>query len=983
MRPNIAHTRDPLVPALLPDSLTRMELNYRTATDPDAVPALWRVLPSALACAAVTFTVRLLFQLQPARLTVALLGSLMLLMFGAAACAWFRGKQATAAFLAAGAPILVTTALTPASPVFAWIGVLFATALTLHLTVGIIHHAAAWHSADHRVAISLRRRYLAVWNPRGLEREFRSGHENDVESLVRRCEVQERNALRTRLRVVIGVGLILLAWLLLFGETLTHSLAAILLFLAINAMVAYRSIRDYCVQTNTSWGEAAAAIRTAAALWFGYNRHHTPAPGVMISPAGSCAHRTTRFWIALAVLCSAATLASGYFAHRLKTAGEFAALPAKAPAPLVANVISATNWDSLRTTSRPLFERLRYPVEGRIILGFLSNVPTHWPTLVMAMIGCATVPVALFLSIVLAVGGRALVHFSNAFSLGSPYLRHITAWDAYVQRLRESRDTLETEHIWLGVAIETESPVIMHRQLAAEHVHVMGSTGSNKTSIGVTQLLEQLIGPDSSLLVLDLKGDMALFEAARLAAENAKDGRGASRPIRFRWFTTEADRSTYAFNPLNQSYMQRLPQLERTQILARAVGLEHGEGYGRGHFSSQNRNALLKLITACPDVDSFRKLHEEGRRQKKLFTSWEREHASDMFAAIHTLANIDALNLTRRDRVDPLVLENAIDMAELVQCPNIAYFRLPATSQAAANREVGKLAIYSLLTAIRQAGHPKRQMYIVIDEFQQLVSTDLALMLQQARSYGVGVIMAHQTQSDLKLPEADLTQAVEENTHFKQIFSVNDLGHRQSLEALSGEALYHLASWKQGIEAYEGDVLEPLAGMLDGGLLDDDMEVDVAPHVGPRLRANDLIEMSARQNVSLVQFKRNVGYGQYDGHSFLIRTDYHISRETYVRRLAAPWPGVESAGGTIITPLPPDTFFYQIGVEKTSAVPQMILPFAPQVLNPSVAPTPPPPKTTPDGEPAAPDLTNPTPSVGVHPRSATVRNPIADALDSL
>lgn len=982
MRPNLAETRDPLVPELLPDTADRMELNYRTATNPSAVPPLWYLMPTSLGASALCFAVRLLLQLQHPRFMAALIGAVVLFMLATAAIAWRRGQWTTSAFLLVGAPVFVTTVLTPASPIFAWIAVVYVTALVLQLSLAAIHHAAAWHSADPRVSIPIRRRFLAVWTSVVLEQEMRTDVEGSSVSLVRQREARERNLLRKRLRHVIVVAGGLLGWLLLFGETLNQSLAALVLFLAVNLAIASRSIGEYCQGQNLTWEDAARSFWRATVLWFGYNRHGTPAPGVMLSPAGSCRRRAGHFALTFSLFCIATSLASGYFAQRLKTAGEQACFP-RSSAPFAGQLLTPNDWRDLRNASQPILEQLRRPVEGRIVLGFLAGIATQWPTMIMAALGCATVPLLLFCSIALAVGGRVWLHFDATFVTGAPYVREITPWNAYVERLRESRDALETEHVWLGVAIETDSPVIMHRRLAAEHVHLMGSTGSNKTSVGVTQLLEQLIGPDSSLLILDLKGDMALFEAARLAAQNARDRRGAARPIRFRWFTTESERSTYAFNPINQRCLERLPRLERTQILIRALGLEHGEGYGRGHFASQNRNSLLKLLTACPEVDSFRKLHEEGRRQKKLFTTWEREHASDMFSAIHTLANIDAMNLTARDRIEPSVLENAIDMSDLVEHPNIAYFRLPATSQAAANREVGKLAIFSLLTAIRQSGLSNRQIYIVIDEFQQIVSADLAVILQQARSYGVGIIMAHQTQSDLKLPESDLTQAVEENTHFKQIFSVNDLGQRKSLEALSGEALYHLASWEQGFEAFGDDVLEPQAGLLGTQTLDDDLPIKIAPHVGPRLRANDLIEMSARQNVSLVQFKRNVGYAQYDGHSFLIRTDYHVSRDTYEQRLRAPWPGLDGAPGLIVAPLPSETFFYQIGVEKPTAMPQMVLPFTPQpqtVVAPSPVTSPPAPEKC---NPPVRDLTKPPASAGVPASAASGRNPIAESLDSL
>ncbi len=968
MRPNVAETKDPLNLDLLPDSARRMELNYRTATDPAAVPQLWSLMSNAVLSAATLFAARLLLQLQPPRLVTALLTAVSLLVLAAAVTKWRRGQVTTAALVALSAPVLVITLLTPASPGFVWVALLFAVCLTVRLALAWVEHAAAWYSADFSVAISDRRRFLTVWNPRTMDRALRDS--GGSHSIVRMREAAEREALRSRLLLVSAACVAGIALQVLFADDLSESLIITLALAAFFIIVAVRSVQGFCASTGRSRAFVLASIRRGAVLWFGYNHHGTHAPGVMLSPAGFSGQRRRQFWLAFATFCATCTLACSYFAGTLRSAGEQAhtrlLIGQRGP-------VSDNSKFALRLTraGHSAVVRLRGPVEGRILLGLLTDLPRRWPALVMAVVVCAVLAPLTFLMALLAICGRTLAHFAATFDADSPYRRDITIWNAAVERLRQSRDRLESEHVWLGIAVETDSPVIMHRQLATEHVHLMGSTGSNKTSVGVTQLLEQLIGPDSSLLVLDLKGDMALFEAARLAAANARDRSGTVRPIRFRWFTSESNRSSYTFNPLSQSYLTSLPRLERTQILSRALGLEHGEGYGRGHFSSQNRNALLKLLTACPDVDSFRKLHEEGRRQKKLFTSWEREHASDFFSTIHTLANIDALNLTQRDRIDPSVLTHAIDMSDLVREPNIAYFRLPATSQAAANREIGKLAIYGLLTALRQLGRFDRQIYIVIDEFQQLVSYDLAVILQQARSYGIGVIMAHQTQSDLKLPETDMTQVVEENTHFKQIFSVNDLGHRKALEQLSGEALYHLAGWKQGFEAYGDNVLAPGVGLPSQDLFADDVEVNVSSSVGPRLRANDLIEMSARPNLCMVQFKRNVGYGQYDGFPILMLADYHIPRSVYQQRLSAPWPSPESASGLIVAPLPGECFFYQIGVEKTSAMRQMPLPFV--LETPSDA----------SGAETPPALTNPPSASGESMRAAADRNPIADALDSL
>ncbi len=959
MLPNLAETRDPLNPELLPPSAAKMELGYRTATDREALPPIWRLLTYSFLSTVVLFVSRLLLQLQHPNHVLAVLGSVQVLSLTAAIACSRRGRKIKALISALASSVLIVTLLTPDTPCLLFMAWCFGSVPALWLGISLLHHVACWRSADFRVAITTRRRFLAVWKPAAIRCPIRPGAADPT--TVRAREAHEHDAFRQRLAAIIALLCCGFLIQLLGARTLATPLVTLLLLTLVFAGFAANSVLSFCRDSGQSLPSAAMALAEACHLWFGYNRHRTLAAGVLASPAGSCQVRVVKFTFVFVIFCATTSLACSYFSLPLARSGEefvrrTVTRKADGDSP---SYLSPSARARIADTRASAMRRLGSPLEGRVLLGLIVGFSNLWSRGLAATITCAVLPPALFVALLLALCARVLLHFAHAFGPGSPYLREISEWDAAVERLRRSRDKLETEHVWLGVAVETDSPVLMHRQLATEHVHLMGSTGSNKTSIGVTQLLQQLIGPESSVLVLDLKGDMALFEAARLAASDAKDRLGNPRPIRFRWFTTETERSTYVFNPFCQSYMRDMARLERTEILSKALGLEHGEGYGRGHFSRQNRNALLKLLSACPEVDSFRKLHEEGRRQKKLYTSWEREHASDFFSVIHTFANIDALNVSQRDRVDGSVLDSAIDMSELIRQPNILFFRLPATSQSAANREVGKLAIHCLLTAARQAGAVRRQLFIVIDEFQQLVSADLAIILQQARSYGIGVIMAHQTQSDLQLPDANMMEVVEENSHFKQIFSVNDLDHRQALEKLSGEALYHLAGWEQDYDLYRQGVISPDAGISPDDVLDS-LSVRMIPQIGPRLSANDLIAMSARQNVCMVQFKRNVGYGQYDGFPFLVRTDYHITREEYQRRIATPWPAPESACGTIVAPLPPEFFFYQVSVEKPKLDRQIPLPFT-KIDSP---------------------VTNPPSPSGLSVDPATVRNPIAEALDA-
>ncbi|MBK8183336.1 MAG: ATP-binding protein [Candidatus Competibacteraceae bacterium] len=68
---------------------------------------------------------------------------------------------------------------------------------------------------------------------------------------------------------------------------------------------------------------------------------------------------------------------------------------------------------------------------------------------------------------------------------------------------------------------------------------LMGDSGSGKTALGRAPLLAQLISlQDSAVVVIDLKGDMPLFQTAQNGADK-----------RFKFFTNEVGKATHAFNP--------------------------------------------------------------------------------------------------------------------------------------------------------------------------------------------------------------------------------------------------------------------------------------------------------------------------------------------------------------------------------------------------------------------------------------------------
>jgi plasmid stabilization system protein ParE len=377
-------------------------------------------------------------------------------------------------------------------------------------------------------------------------------------------------------------------------------------------------------------------------------------------------------------------------------------------------------------------------------------------------------------------------------------------WDFLVNALRTPNrssvkghpyEGVPEDHLLIGVRPSSEGPkpIFITREILNEHVHILGGTGSSKTSLGIMPLLIQLIrnedrsnGAPFPIVIIDLKGDRALFHTARIEAENA--GRD------FLFFTLDQTKATYRFNPFVGIASSNFSANQKAEPLLDALGLNHGEGYGRLFFSRQHRARLLQVLRQNPKINSLKELYTVLRGNRKA-----PKLDDELLTALEGLFEYPQLFTSPKEELEQP--EQIINFSRVLEKRQIVYFHLPSPSQSMSVRETAKLVLYNLFFAsLRRQSEdlPDIQTYLFIDEFQRVVGEKLKLFFEQSRSYGIGMTLTSHNIDQLKTSEGDLWPVVLSNTRASLHFGSADPKEIELLSKASGEAFGSLTSNTEG-----------------------------------------------------------------------------------------------------------------------------------------------------------------------------------------
>ncbi len=470
-------------------------------------------------------------------------------------------------------------------------------------------------------------------------------------------------------------------------------------------------------------------------------------------------------------------------------------------------------------------------------------------------------------------------------------------WDAKVGRLLNG---LRSPHFYIGRALEDGAPWLLHRNLLHTHAHMLGGTGTGKTALGLLPLTFQLIArADSSVVVIDLKGDRAMFWGAFVEAARAK--------LPFRWFSIEPGCASYVFNPLTQRHEAERTVAAWAQSLLISTGLRHGDDYGKGYFQAQSLDVFTGFLERFDDIRSFADFSSYAEENGSyLSTSIDMDDALHLRMVLRQLATVAPLNVTdgTRPEVREEVRRDAIDMTDVVTEKQVLYFHLPSMEEELTATSVARLAMYALAHAAKVASRKQQTVpvYVIVDEAQQVLGQHTKILLEMARSHGVYFVLAHQSADQLKSGDHDVTSTVEACTTFKMFFEASSTAALRDMEEFGGVVRSKSVSWAQpihpGFDENNDDEFSPSRARSPR-----EFEPAVAPVseiLRPVLSRQALLAVSAHPLQALVRSRSDSGLTQYAGQYTKIECEFPTTEDEYKLRSKTPLPGTHPSCITVL-----------------------------------------------------------------------------------
>lgn len=338
-----------------------------------------------------------------------------------------------------------------------------------------------------------------------------------------------------------------------------------------------------------------------------------------------------------------------------------------------------------------------------------------------------------------------------------------------------------TDKYFLGLG-DDKGDIVAEEKMLSHHLHVLGPTGSGKTSLIILPLAKQAIEKGRGCCFVDFKGDEVFKKyVQQKAGEKGK---------KFYYFSIDPDELSIGYNPLSSGDIH-----SKVDRIMNALELVyHGPA---GFYSNVQTMAFVDLLKEMTDekkeINFFtvRNALEDPYFLEALNVS--SQEVKGLFAAISCIAGLDALN------------KDELNLAKVIKNGDIIFFALKSQVNTRLAEAIGRTLIIDLKAqaVVRQEIDPPY--FVFIDEFQNLACSHFVDVISKVRSANFCLVLSNQSRGNLSSVSAAFENAIFTNTATKIIFLQEDPKDAEFWSGKTGQTTYQAK-----------DTLISQQGMIDG-----------------------------------------------------------------------------------------------------------------------------------------------------------------------
>ena len=345
-------------------------------------------------------------------------------------------------------------------------------------------------------------------------------------------------------------------------------------------------------------------------------------------------------------------------------------------------------------------------------------------------------------------------------------------------------------HIYLGKNVLTGKKLFLSiTDLATTHAHILGRSGVGKSKL-LERVARDIIKAGYGLIVLDGKGDLydnLLNFCAYMEVP--------ARKVRL---IDPRDDHTPGLNVLER--LGKTDPATQANLVIEAIQKMHGEDETRHWLEEWGRAILSPLCLAnftLTEVFAFARTDDPNFRRAILnqindpylmakwreFESYKPAMQAEMVRVVKTRVDLF--------QQSPFLcamfgqLKTTIDWLDLMDSGKIFLSQL--AYGAIDQKQLSFIGVSIINQIMRLAySRPKdrrRPCFVIIDEFQNFLTPDIASALDTLRGFGVYFILAHQNLEQLKQDDPKIYHSVMGNARIKVAFTVS----REDCEIMYGE----------------------------------------------------------------------------------------------------------------------------------------------------------------------------------------------------